>query len=399
MHAAMDKLGAGMPCGLVARFAGKTAAHVEAAVEAACHHFPVLQRHLVWRDSGPALISSDLPFPIRSSRSTLSLSFKTHFAEPWWRYRIVADGENVWLIGIWAHAAADGPSMLRFLQTIGAVIDGRSVPSFPGRTLRSVPRHSLALWLLRFAFEQRLLRYVRVREEDHPPGVTWLTVPFEQSILLCKQARSECGSFGAWLGAAACIAFREQQSAPSGRVLLHLPITRLHHERFAGFGFGSSSLIMAVKPKANEPLPFVACRIAIRQRQMIAKGWDANFERFLGTNPKRHLHFARLHARGLGAPMLTVSWKGDDWRLGGKDNIHDIACFANSTAVHISSHLDQNGLSVSVTSGQSATEREDLLRRIIVELGADVTERVMTFNGNSVETKLSSPAAAPKRSS
>ena len=63
MHAAMDKLGAGMPCGLVARFAGKTAAHVEAAVEAACHHFPVLQRHLVWRRlrSGAYLLRLAVP--------------------------------------------------------------------------------------------------------------------------------------------------------------------------------------------------------------------------------------------------------------------------------------------------------------------------------------------------
>ena len=48
MHAAMDRLGTGMPCGLVARFAGKTIAEVEAAIEAACQRFPVLQRRLVW---------------------------------------------------------------------------------------------------------------------------------------------------------------------------------------------------------------------------------------------------------------------------------------------------------------------------------------------------------------
>lgn len=385
MHAAMDRLGTGMPCGLVARFAGKTIAEVEAAIEAACQRFPVLQRRLVWLDSHPALVSTVSPSPARSSGSPLSLTFKTDLAESWWRYRLVADGEDVWLMGIWAHAAADGPSMLRLLQAICAIVNRLSVPDFPSRPPRSVPHRRMVGWLLRFVLEQRL-RYVALREEDYPPGVAWLTVPFERSISLCRQARSLCGSLGAWLGAAACIAYRDQQGVPTGRVLLNLPTIRDDHERFGGFGYGATSLIMPVKSSVDEPMPLVARRIVVRQREMIDQGWNANFERFLGNNPRRHLRFAAIRARGTSAPMITVSWKGDGWRLGDKDNVYDVACFANSTAIHVSSHLDQNGLSVSITSGQSAAARVELLRRIVAKLGADATGRVLTFNGHSVET-------------
>jgi hypothetical protein len=386
MHAAMDRRGIGMPCGLVARFAGKTTADVETAIEAACQRFPVLQRRLVWLGSGPALVLSDPPLPIRDSRSELSLGLRTDFTERWWRYRLVADGGDVWLMGIWAHAAADGPSMLRLLQTIGAVLRRTSVPSFPITPVDRIPRRSLLSWFPRFAIEQHL-HYVHLSEQGHPPGVAWLTVSPELSASLCAQARKECGSFGAWLGAAACTGFREQQGAPNGRVLLNLPIINDRHERFGGFGFGSSSVIMSLKPKEKEPLPVVARGIAVRQRQMIDQGWHANFERFLGNNPKRHLRFAALRARNKSAPMVTVSWKGDGWRLGDKDGIGDVACFANSTTVHVSSHVDQNGLSVSVTSAQSPATREDLLRRIIIKLGANPLGKVLTYSGQSIEAK------------
>jgi hypothetical protein len=395
MHAAMDKLGAGMPCGLAVRFVGKTTAEVEGAVAAACRRFPVLHRQLVWLGAHAALAVPDAPFPVPSSQSALSLSFKTDPAKPWWRYRLMADGEDVWLVAVWAHAAADGPSMLRFVQAIGAVMNRASIASLPGPPPDGMPPRSPARWLLRFVFEHHLLRYVRLREGGRPPGVAWLTVPLAPSILLCERARSECGSVSAWLGAAASLAFRKQQGAPAGRVLLNLPVTRDHLEPFGGFGFGSGSLIMSIKPDVSEPLPSVARRIAARQKTMIEQGWDANFARFLSGNPKRHLRFAALHARGLSAPMITVSWKGDGWRFGGKDNIRDIACFAKSTAVHVSSHLDQNGLSVSVTSSQSAAAREDLLRRIVVELGAVATGKVLTLSDHSVETRLHSPAPAP----
>jgi hypothetical protein len=394
MHAAMDQLGAGMPCGLVARFVGKTAAEVQGALEIARLRFPVLQRRMVWLGSRPALVASEPSSLALGCQSGLSLNFSAHSAEPCWCYRLVTDGEDVWLTGVWAHAAADGPSILRLLQAIGAVMNGSSASSFPDRVLGGLPPQSRARWLFRFAFEQHL-RCVSLREGGYPPGVAWLTIPFAEGISLCEKTQSECESFGAWLSAAACIAFRNQQGAPTGRVMLNLPVTHDHHKHLGGFGFGSSSLIMLVKPDVDEPLRLVARRIAARRRKMIKEGWDTNFARFLSGNPKRHRRFAALHARGRSAPMVTVSWKGKGWCFAENGKIRDIACFAKSTAVHVSSHLDQNGLSVSVTSCQTAAAREDLLRRIIVELGADTSGKILTFNGHSVETRINSDAQVP----
>ena len=56
MHAAMDRQGAGTPCGLIVRFQDRTAAEVAAAVETARGQFPVLERRIAWHDSAPCLL-------------------------------------------------------------------------------------------------------------------------------------------------------------------------------------------------------------------------------------------------------------------------------------------------------------------------------------------------------
>ena len=83
------------------------------------------------------------------------------------------------------------------------------------------------------------------------------------------------------------------------------------------------------------------------------------------------------------APVITVSWKGAHWGWGAEDGIRDAACFAVPSAAHISSHIDRNGLSLSVTSKQPAAMREDLLRRIIARLGCGTVERILSFEGHS----------------
>ena len=113
---------------------------------------------------------------------------------------------------------------------------------------------------------------------------------------------------------------------------------------------------------------------------MIARGWDQNFDRFLGTKPKRHARFAALDARGISAPTVTVSWKGVHNGIGYDDGIRDLACFASASVAHVSAHADHNGLSISVTSGQSATGCENLLRDIVRRLGGTGEERVWTLH-------------------
>lgn len=383
MHAAMERLDSGMPCGLIARFQGKTAADVEAAVETARRKFTVLERSLVWLGSRFALVG--IAPSLRDARTAkISFNFKSEPNEPLWRYRVVEDGDDTWLTAIWTHAAADGPSMLRFVETISAAMTGFPSAHVQARPLRRVRRRTMAGWLMRFLVEQHL-PYVRLTQEcSHPAGVAWLTIPFDRSTKLLARARADCGSFAAWLAGAACMAFCDQQGVPAGRIMLNLPILRDDLARVGGFGFGVGSVLMPVKLDPNASLPTVARSVSRRLKFMIDQGWNENFERFLGRNPKRHLRFATLRTRGRSAPIVSVSWKGDQWQLGGDDGIRDLACFAVSTVAHVSGHVDRNGLSISVASIQSDSERADFLHRINDRLGNERTKCIYAFDGNTI---------------
>ena len=383
MHAALDRLGVGMPCGLIARLQETTAAKVEDAIEKARPRFPVLQCRVAWLGSRPVLVPIEPECQDQARASEISLTFESNAEKPLWRYRLVQEGDDVWLNAVWDHAAADGHSMLRLMETIVAVLAGRSLAHFRSRLPPRGRRRPMAAWLIRFIIEQHL-PHVRPTEEGlHPPGVAWLTVPAELSSRLRQKAHTECGSFAAWLAGAASMAYCEQQGVPSGRVMLDVPILRDHLDRVNGFGFGVGSLLMPVKVNLDAPLTSVAHLVAARLKEMINQRWDENFERFLGNNPSRHLRFAALRARGLHPPVITVSWKGAHWGWGAEDGIRDVACFAVPSAAHISSHIDRNGLSLSVTSKQPAAMREDLLRRIVARLGCGTVERILSFEGHS----------------
>jgi hypothetical protein len=382
MHAAMDRLGIGMPCGLIARLQETTVAKVEGAIATVRPRFPVLQCRVAWLGSRPVLVSIDSECQDQARSSEISLTFKSNANRPLWHYRLVQEGDDVWLNAVWDHAAADGHSMLRLMEAIVAVLAGRSLTHFRSRFPRRGRRRPMAAWLIRFIIEQHL-SCLRPTEELHPPGVAWLTVPTELSTPLRQKAHAECGSFAAWLAGAVSMAYCEQQGVPSGRVMLDIPILRDHLDRVNGFGFGVGSLVIPVKVNLDAPLTSVARLVAARLKEMINQRWDENFERFLGKNPSRHLRFAALRARGLHPPIITVSWKGAHWRWGAEDGIRDAACFAVPSAVHISSHIDRNGLSLSVTSKQPAAMREDLLRRIVARLDCAAIERILSFDGHS----------------
>src|SRR5262249_26665499 len=118
MHAALDKMGAGTPCALVARFEGRSVAEVERAITAARARFPVLQASLLWRNSTASLIPIQPAVPGEHADLEPLLSFSPGADGGVWRYRLSQDGRDVWLKAAWAHAVADGLSMLRFLRTV-----------------------------------------------------------------------------------------------------------------------------------------------------------------------------------------------------------------------------------------------------------------------------------------
>lgn len=379
IHAAMNKIGSGMPCGLIARFANRTIAEAETAIEIARRCFPVLQYRIEWIDERPMLVGAK-----RAQRQTHAsdLSLMSDHG-PLWRYQLIQDGKDAWMSAVWAHAAADGASMLRFAEAIGAHICGRLIPPVKPMPQRAVHRQPMSAWLARFLLEQQL-RYLRPTDVAHAPGVAWLTIWREIGAPLLAETRARYGSFAAWLTAASCAAFCEQQKKPGGRVLVNLPVLRDGLERVGGFGFGIGSLLMPVKVSPSTPVPSLASRIARRLDVMRARRWDENFDRFIGRGPRRHHRFAALHASGYVAPILSISWKPSDWLIGGEDGMRDVACFAASPIAHISGHMDRNGISLSITSKQAPAAREELLRRIVARLGAGRPQRVLAFDGHGI---------------
>ena len=117
MHAAMAARGVGMPCGIVARFPETNSADLEAAIEKAKQRFPILDRQVSWINHRPMLLKVNSPEMRGSKRSSIFNSSCTS-----WQHRILQHGKETWLVAMWPHAMADGPSMLRFLENIVAII-------------------------------------------------------------------------------------------------------------------------------------------------------------------------------------------------------------------------------------------------------------------------------------
>ena len=79
---------------------------------------------------------------------------------------------------VWDHAAADGPSMLRLIETVVAALAGRSVPLFSRPMPHHVRRQPMSLGLFALSLNTSLVR-APTEEGLHPPGVAWLTVPVD----------------------------------------------------------------------------------------------------------------------------------------------------------------------------------------------------------------------------
>lgn len=379
MHATLDRAGVGMPCGIVARFRGRTAAEVEAGVAAAAARFPLLRSRLAWVGSRPALLPVEDWRPDDSAEQSISLAFKPAPERPLWRYALQGDGDDVWLTAVWAHAIADGRSMLHFLDAVTAAVQDRPPPTRAPESRRPKAAASFAIWLVGFLVE-RHLPYARLRASAQPtPGVSWLTLPPCSARESLGRARAGTVGFGAWLAAAVCIAFCEHRGSPAGRISLNVLASRGDMAPFGGFGFAAGSLLMPVKLTPDLGLETVARRIAARQRVMLAQGWDHNLQRFIGSGPLRRGVFAALEARGLSAPTVSVSWKGvyPDLGVGG---VSDIACFAGSSVAHVSAHMDANGLSISVASRLSTADREDVLKRIAVLIDGGFAGSILSLH-------------------
>jgi hypothetical protein len=373
----MAARGVGMPCGIIARFQETNSDHLEAAIEEAKQRFPILGRRVSWINFRPMLVRArraDQPIKGPMIRSLFDSDCT------FWRYRLLQNGTDTWLTAIWPHAMADGPSMLRFLETIAAIIANRPLFDFRYRGRRQVKHQPMAGWTIRFLIDQSR-RYLRPSAQQFPPSVAWCALQREHSLRLIESSHRQPASAAAWLGAAACIALCEQKRVAKGRVLLNIQVQRSSLEHIGGFGFAAGSLLIPIKVNLNCSLPTLALSIFDRLASMINRGWNDNFEWFLGSSPQRHHWLAARHAAGRPAPIVSVSWKDHRRELGGNDKIRDVACFALSPTLHISGHLDRMGISLSITSTQTENERLYLLRRLVNRLSGETPDRILTFNG------------------
>lgn len=352
MHAALDAAGIGTPCGTVAFFEGRSLSELNSAVSVARRRFPVLQTRLAWRRGRPVLE----PHPVGLPGGL-------------WEHQLIPAADGVWLHACWRHAAADGRSMLRFLQAVAAVL-GTERFCMPELKRRPAAQpQPMAPWLGRFLSE-RARSYVRLEDVDPSAscGVTWLmSSPADRDRLL-DAAGEGLGVVGP-LAAAAAASFCEQQiGSRGGLVSLNVPVARDDLDDLGGFGFGVGSLILPVRVRGGDDSAELGLSISQQIRQLAAEGFDRNLDRFLGRSPLRHRVFGAIRARSRPDPAVVVSWKGRQ-EIGGADGIRRLACFAGSPTLHVSAHADRNGFSISVASRQSAGARAELLESMAQRLG------------------------------
>lgn len=378
MHAALDREGVGLPCGVTALFEGCDAAELEQAVALAAQQFPILRMRLEWLDGRPVLRPTDACAAAGGTAGGI-LAYAADGANSSWRYEIRACAQGSWFTAIFAHAIADGLSMLRLLSAIAAAVRGQAVPAFfaqPRPPLRRMPKW---LWYIGF-FVNQTRRYERLgaKERAAAPGVAWVNLgPGARDALLAQARAQKCG-MAALLAAAAATCFCTRPERRGCRVHLNIPISRGISGRFADFNSDARSLLLPVKVRPGESVPALARRIAGRTAEMTAQGWDFHFFDFLGPDPARHLRFAKVEARLGLDPFITVSWKGMWDLFGGEDGVRHAACFGVAPVLHVSAHADASGLSVSLTSWQVPGARVGLLRQMLevmrVEGVAEVRE-------------------------
>jgi ubiquinone biosynthesis protein COQ4 len=379
MHAALDREGIGMPCGMVACFADKDEREVESAIAIARRQFPVLQTRLEWQKGRPVLEPE--ASANRDWGAKPLLDFSASESGEIWRYRLIREGRNTWLQAAWMHGVADGLSMLRFTRAIAAVLGDVPYVPEPRRQRQPRDRQRFLAWLPAFLLDQRRNYVVLAQPAASIPQVSWLSAPVADRERVMEFARRSSEGMAGWLAAAVALAFADQQGKPAGYIMLNMQIARDELARTNGFGFGSGSLRLPVRLGEYPNMAVLADAIGRRVQQLANRGWDRNLERLLGPNPARHARFARIEAGRSTNPNITISWKGHHADLGAGGGPRDVACFAAAPTLHVSAHTDAGGFSLSVTSRQGVAERSALLLRIARQLGCQAQLAIRELDG------------------
>ena len=364
MHAALERQGIGQACSTAAYFPRQRAEEVHGAVSRVAARLPVLSSRMIWRGDQPLLILG----AGEATRLGDPLTFRAD-GTGIWGYRLAEDSGGAWLVAAFAHAGADGLSMLRFQAAVAAELNGQASPASADPARAPKRQRPMALWLPGF-----LLEHARTYDGLDPAnrqsacGACFAILPLDAAERLQQAARGS--GVAARLAAAAASAFVEQQHGRAeGEVYLNVPISRGGAASLRGFGFDVGSVRLPLRLSPGQGLDALAQRAGERLRARIEQGWDLNLSRLLAGSPGRRMKFAAIQARKPPDPCFTISWKGRRDGIGARHGVGAIACFAAAPTLHLSGHLTDDGLSLSLTSPQALDARRALLVQIMDRLG------------------------------
>ncbi len=364
MHAALERQGIGLPCSSAAHFPGWRAEQLDQAIGRVAARLSVLNSRLVWRGDQPVL--------------ELGGGGPTHLSDPLafrpdetgvWGYRLSEDQDGVRIVAAWAHAVADGPSMLGFLSALAHELNGEPPPSAAIIARACRRQQSMAAWLPGFLLEHAKA-YDGLDPANRAPrvGASFAILPPAAAERLREDSRGP-GATARLASAAASCLMEQQRGRSHGEVYLNVPISRGAPAALGGFGFEGSSVRLPLRLSPRLGIETLAALAGKRLRTRIDHGWDLNLLRFLSGPASRRMKFAAVQARRPPDSCLTISWKG--WRndLGARHGVRQVACFAAAPTLHLSGHASEDGLSLSLSTPQASDARRGLLGEICARLG------------------------------
>jgi hypothetical protein len=377
LHLALDKVGKGAPCGIGAFFPNLSEEQLAAAVDRLVRQLPLVHRRIDLSGDSPRIMAAEphrafVRVSGKSLEDLLEFSVSRSHGETGW-YVLHPDSKGCWFFAIWAHAIVDGHSMLRFISRL-TTASGEQNES--GHNERPAIAGPFLPWMIRTTVNE--LKPKLPFKTFHEPQchVIWInTSPQTAQSLKDKARRLGTGITGLLCGALTQTFYKESVIDGSGRVQFLIPISRKWCAEVNGFGFGIGWLLPELQVTPDSELEKMARSFHTKIRAMSDSGWDKNLERALGTNYSRlSRRVARTVKRKRTSFIASVSWKGWIPSVGTVTTGTKICCYAAvqpSTLCHVSGHMDQSGLSLSLSSRMPRSTAEHLFKTLLSFLEID----------------------------
>ena len=382
LHLALDKLGKGAPCGIAAFFPDQSEEQLAVAVERHARHLPLVHRRIDLSGVKPKIMAPESSSAfVRVSGKSLEelLEFsvsRSHGGTGW--YVLHPNSDGCWLFAIWSHAIADGHSMLRFISQLTNAPCEKSESAHTERPAMAAGR--FLPWMVRTAISEISSRLAFKTFSEPQRNVTWINAsPYTAKSLRATARRLGTGVTGLLCGALVRAFYKSSLIDGSGRLQFLVPISRTTCREVNGFGLGIGWLLPDLQVTRASGLEKMATSIHDQIRAMSDAGWDKNLERALGTNYSRLSgKVAKMLKRKQTNFVASVSWKGWIPLVGTAATGTRIACFAavqpNTSLCHVSGHIDQSGLSLSLSSCMPRSATQHLFKSLLTCLEIDSSE-------------------------